>query len=268
MKCRLCDLPRELRSSHIIPKSFYRDLKKNSGQLMLILGDEDTPNIPVNADPKEALLCAVCEDYLNINFEKYGTRLFKSSKGVKKSRNYIEFNGFRYTEYYLFLISILWRASISSIKEFAAIELLKEIENLMRTCILSKSIKLDDNINLDHFIKISIFRVVDSEKIIDDNIIKNILLEPNFCAEENPNDGLAYYFMVNGFFISYFFYVGNTIYDMKSKKIHGQLENRQQIKIPKVELRNLKPLNNVFSSLIKKASKKNERIQNLKTSHY
>ncbi|WP_305817385.1 hypothetical protein [Photobacterium leiognathi] len=253
MNCRLCGKDEVLQKSHIIPKSYLKGLKNGNGQLMSVTCDETTIPKKINSDPKEDLLCRSCEQFLSDNYEKYGTRLFKSSRGVKKTKKYIEFNGFKYTEYYLFLISILWRASISSLEEFSNVRLQEKIESILATSIKNKSIKLQTSLNLDHFIRISVLRVVDSNTGVSDEVIRSVLLHFGVEHGKTAKDGMVYYFMISGFLIGYFLSVDEDIHDIRTKRIVGQLVNRTQIKIPKVELTDLKQVNEGFKAIYKKS---------------
>lgn len=253
MNCKLCGEESVLQKSHIIPKSYLKGLKKGAGQLMLVVCDETTPPKRTNSDPKEKLLCRNCERFLSDNYEKYGTRLFKSSRGVKKARKYVELNGFKYTEYYLFLISILWRASVSSLDEFSNVQLQDQLENILASAIKNKSIKLQTSLRLDHFVRISVLRVVDSKSGISDDVIRSVLLHFGVEHGETVQDGMVYYFMISGFLICYFLSVGKEIHDVRTMRIRRQLVNRTQIKIPKVELSDLKQVYDSFKVVYEKA---------------
>ncbi len=253
--CKLCEKAKSLQKSHIIPRSYFKSLKSGNGQLVSIICDEDSKPKISNIDPKESLLCRECEQFISLNYERYGTRLFKSGNGVKKAKSYIEFSGFKYTEYYLFLITILWRASISSLDDFSNVKLDERIESLLLTCINNKSIKMNTSLKLDHFIRISVLRVVDSSGQVDDDLIKKMMI--NFGCERghNARDGIMYYFMVDGFLIGYYLNVEEDIHKVRTFQIYGQLKNRPQIKIPKAEITELKQINDALNSAIMKSKK-------------
>jgi hypothetical protein len=253
MSCRLCGGAEALQNSHVIPRSYFRGLKSGNGQLILVTCDATTIPKKSNSDPKEKLLCRSCELFLSENYERYGTQLFKRSRGVKKAKNYVEFNGFKYTEYYLFLISILWRASVSTLKEFSSVKLHKKFEIILASCIRDKTMKLNTSLRIDHFIRISVLRVVDTQIGVDDDVIRNLLLHFGVENGDTPEDGIVYYFMISGFLICYFFYVGSDMHDVRTMRISGQLLNRSQIKIPKVELSNLKQVHTALKAVYEKA---------------
>lgn len=253
MVCKLCGSKKPLQLSHIIPKSYFRALKSGNGQLVSVTCDSDSVPKKSNTDPKEKLLCRECEQFLGEKYEQYGTRLFKSSRGIKDTKNYIELNGFKYTEYYLFLISILWRASLSSLKAFSNVALEQKLEDLLASCIRAKSLKLNTSLKLDHFIRISVLRVVDTKCGLDDNIISKVLMHFGVEAGGAPQDGLVYYFMIDGFFIGYYLAVGSDIHATRTLRIRGQLINSCEIKIPKIEVSELKQVYETFRVISIKA---------------
>ncbi|MDD9200789.1 hypothetical protein [Aliivibrio sp. S2MY1] len=253
MVCKLCGGKDPLQKSHIIPKSYLRGLKQGNGQLVSIVCDDESPPKKVNSDPKEKLLCRNCEQFISDNYEKYGTRLFKSSQGVKKARRYVELNGFKYTEYYLFLISILWRASVSTLTTFSNIELTERVEDALASCIRNKSIKINTSLKLDHFVRISVLRVIDTKCGVDDDVIQSAFLHLGVEAGKTPKEGLIYYFMINGFLICYHFGTETDLHTIRTKRLAGQLLNRSQIRIPKVEISDLKQVHDAFDNAYNKS---------------
>lgn len=255
-KCKLCNTEQELEKSHIIPRSYFKSLKSGNGQLVSILCDDTAIPKLSNTDPKERLLCKVCEDLLNVNYEGYGTQLFKKHRNVKKTKDFIEFSGFKYTDYYLFLVSILWRASISTLADFSNVKLGPEFEKIIGKCIHNKSLEIGAPLKIDHFIKISVLRVIDSSNRIDDDIIKKIMI--NFGMEHGKSalEGMIYYFMIDGFLITFFLSVGKNLQDIQTSKVFAQLLDLEKIRIPKAEITDLKQINDAFNIIINSASKK------------
>ncbi|MDC5722803.1 hypothetical protein [Vibrio europaeus] len=64
----------------------------------------------------------------------------------------------------------------------------------------------------------------------------------NFGIErgDTGQDGMTYYFMIDGFLIGFYLNVEKDIHDVRTLRIAGQLKNRKQIRIPKVEIVKLK----------------------------
>ncbi len=249
----MCGSEEEIRKSHIIPRSYFKYIKSSDGQLVRVTIDDATSVSNTNGNPTEFLLCSKCEQFISAEYEKYGTRLFKDSKNVQKAKTYITFNGFKYKQFYLYLISILWRASISSLPEFKSVNLHEELNDILRQHLINKTIKINTSYRLDHFIKISVLRMIDSTNSINDDIIKSILMTINIDRSPDNKSDFAYYFMVDGFLIIYYINLSNDPHTIRTKKIYGQLKDRTQISIPKEEIHNLKQISDAFSALIEKS---------------
>jgi hypothetical protein len=260
--CSLCKLQKELQNSHIIPRAYYKSLKGRSGQLITINKSKNEASLLEvklsNADPKEKLLCWDCEQLLSANYEQYGTRLFKDYRNVQKTKDNVVFNQFRYKEFYLFLISILWRASISSLQQYEHILLGKEINELLRVCLKENKIKINSSIKLDQFIKISLIRIVDKTDQLSDEDIKNTLFDLSFEKGATIDDGILWYMMVEGFLIVYYFSTEEDLNSAKARKNYAQITNKQKLIIPISDICNFSQLSNGFISITKHAVKHNK----------
>lgn len=247
--CRLCETEKELQLSHIIPRSFIRRSKKN-GQTVLFTAGEGAKT--GNYDPKEYLLCHECEQYISKEFESYGIDLLKNRNNVKKVENGVIFNDFNHNKFYLFLISILWRASISTIPTFKHIDLCSEFNDLIRFCILNNTLKIQTSIRLSHVVKISILRVVDEKGDLGDELLKGALFNLDY---ESHQDEIYYYFMVDGFLIVYNFTLHNDIHELRCKRIYAQLTNTSRLFVPRCDFRKLSQIYNAFSSMANEVKK-------------
>lgn len=250
LKCKLCNTEQKLEKSHIIPRSYFKSLKSGTGQLVSVLCNDIAKPKLSNTDPKEKLLCRNCEQFLSVNYEGYGTQLFKKHKNVIKTKDYIEFSGFKYTDYYLFLVSILWRASVSTLPDFSNVKLGPEFEQIIGKCVRDKSLEVGASLKIDHFVKVAVLRVIDSSNRIDDDIIKKLLV--NFGVERGKSalEGMMYYFMIDGFLITFFFNVSKSLQDVQSSKIFAQLHDLETIRIPKAEIIDLKQINDALNVMI------------------
>jgi len=234
-------------------------LKGKSGQLFIASTDESIRAKLSNADPKEKLLCWKCEQHIGSSFEQYGTRLFKDHRKVTRTKEVVIFNQFRFKEFYLFLISILWRASISSLPRYEHIDLGKELNNLLRHCIKENKIKIQTSLRLDHFFKISVIRIIDKTKQLNDNEIKKTLFDFNFEKGASLDDGMLWYFMVDGFLIIYHLSPEKDIHTIRTKRNYAQITNKQRMVVPISDIANFKQLVTGFSSITKQAIAHNNR---------
>ena len=257
--CSLCNCQNKLQESHIIPRSYFKSLKGKSGQLFIVSSDESIEPILSNADPKEELLCWGCEQFLNENYESYGTRLFKDHKKVKKTKDVVIFSHFRFKEFYLYLISILWRASVSNLPQYKHVDLGQQLNNLLRHCLREKKIKIQTSLRLDHFFKISVIRVIDKSMQLTDKDIKKVFIDLNFEKGKSSDNGIFWYFMIDGFLIVYHFSPEEDIHSVRTKRNYAQITNKQNLVVPISDISNFSQLSNGFSSLTRQAIDYNNR---------
>jgi len=251
--CQLCEEPAALRESHVIPRSYYRRLKKEgggSGQLVSIKYDGNSPPAKSNSNPTEKLLCSTCEKFLDREYEKYGTRALISAKNTTVFEDYINVKNFKYKKAFLYFASILWRASISMLPEFQRANLTPKLNEHLRRCIKGRTFRIDKNLSLNDYLRISVLRVVDKEGVIEDSIIKNMLMTFGVEPGSESEVTLLYYFMVDGFVVCYLFYA-HGVGSRPVTPMSGVLVNRNRIKIPKVDVTELKQIHEAFSYVSK-----------------
>lgn len=250
--CKLCLKEGELQQSHIIPRSYFKRMKKDHGKIMVI--QEGKKSIIGNFDPKEPMLCRDCEQFLSISYEHYGIRVLRDHKNFRKNSNHIVIASFQYERFYLYLISILWRASIAKHMHYDTVQGSDNLDDLLRYCIAQEKIRINklSGLRLDHFIKISVFRIVDSTGNISDEIIKVLL--SNFTQRRSDTfRGVMWYFIVEGFIIFYNFCVGKDLHEIRTMTFLSQLTKGSHQKIMKAEITQSKILTDLFNSIIEAA---------------
>lgn len=147
--CKLCDLERPLCKSHIIPKAFFRDAKASEPDRGLNMVTQERIEIGKMAGEYERLLCRDCETLVG-RYDDYGIRFFRQEVGVRLGKlgdemvpkdidiiDEIDLTGLR-----IFIISVLWRASISSRPFFANVQL-GPFEHIAKQIILDKNLLTD-----------------------------------------------------------------------------------------------------------------------------
>ena len=124
MKCHLCLQERELCESHIIPEFFYRDSYDDKHK-MSILKEQDPRIYRSFKGEYEKLLCPDCERFLNRTYENYFDNFWYSKRTLPAyyHHNIFVVKGIDWIKFRLLMLSILWRASISSRKTFSKISL-------------------------------------------------------------------------------------------------------------------------------------------------
>ena len=141
MKCKLCLQERKICKSHIIPEFLYKQGYDENGQMhVLKKGNSKPKNLQHNLDVYEKLLCADCEEnLLNKKYEKYFHKIWYLDKILPTiaTSDFFEIPKLDYASFKLFHLSILWRASISSLAPFAMVSLGNEQEELIRQMLLN-----------------------------------------------------------------------------------------------------------------------------------
>ena len=142
MICRLCLKDRKLADSHIIPEFIYKSMYDKNHRF-LEMPDVDVGKVGYQQKGyREQLLCFGrdgCENRLNHYYEQYARKLFVDSLPPPESPNSkrLVFKSLKYGRFKLFILSVLWRASISSHPMFERINLGDVHEEKIRLLLLA-----------------------------------------------------------------------------------------------------------------------------------
>lgn len=141
MNCRLCDVEKPLRESHIIPRFFYKPMEWNEKNFRYQILRTHSDNIITDQGGiKERLLCEDCEQIFS-RFENYINRTLYGGieltfRNLSNRRWLI--SGLHYNKFKLFQLSILWRASVSSQEFFESVRLGVKHETQIRQMLLNQ----------------------------------------------------------------------------------------------------------------------------------
>jgi len=164
MQCRLCLEDKDLQGeSHIIPQSMYRQVKGKEGYFHKIKRDtlkEYRSGKSLRefrtGEYESDILCATCEkEILNKRYEDYALKVLQVIDGKLKPfkdikiEQYTNRNGMsgkriiniNYSKFKLFLLSILWRASIAKRDLFTQVKLGDNHEEIIRKMLLDEDPK-------------------------------------------------------------------------------------------------------------------------------
>jgi len=159
IKCRLCKQEKKLIDAHIIPDFMYEYIFASGGIVKTSSKFKKSRKIPTGVYDS-TILCGECDnDIINRKYENYASKIYKvlsrklakfgSIKVGKKVKRagmaYTPITGLDCQRFKLFLLSILWRASISS-QDFCSNVKLEEHEEIIRGMI-----KKEDKKKLDSF---------------------------------------------------------------------------------------------------------------------
>ena len=138
-KCALCLGSEPLVNSHVIPKFFYKPLRDEKGRFERYPLKKGVK--PLQDGLKEPLLCGQCEQHLANNFETYSIKVLNNPVGlpcfIMENTSNIPFlrigiADVDYKKFRLFQLSILWRASVSTLPDFSEVNLGKHEEILRK----------------------------------------------------------------------------------------------------------------------------------------
>lgn len=139
-RCRLCHHDRQLRNSHIVPEFLYDDLYNSKGHAMVITELGNRGWEPLQHGAKEHLFCENCEQHFNKYYEEPFLAQWVSAIPLPNpwNGNGIHWARFDYALFKLFHLSVLFRASVSSLPPFAIVSLVPHEEKL-RELLLSRN---------------------------------------------------------------------------------------------------------------------------------
>ena len=206
MKCRLCLKDKKLINSHIIPECFYTPIYDDRHHLNLV------STFPLKEKFKqkglrEKLLCEDCDNSLS-PYEKYVREVFYGGVEIQvnEMKNLILLHNIDYNKFKLFQLSLLWRASISSLDFFSEINLSKSPhEEKLRKMIILKN--PGEQHEYGCFI---IMPIWEEKKVIDDFIAK-----PEYLNK--IDDHRMYRFILGGCF--WIFFVSSHTINIAYKNI-------------------------------------------------
>lgn len=146
--CKLCQKEKELiKRSHIFPNFMYRGIPNAKGQINVINSDHPYQRKTAQSGAHEKfILCASCDNEVLGTLERYASNHLYHQPFLKDSKEFrqvllkgdigaIECCNIDYLQFKLFLLSLLWRASVSEEGLFINFKLSQEAEEFVRKAI-------------------------------------------------------------------------------------------------------------------------------------
>lgn len=204
MKCKLCLEEKQLlRKSHIIPDFMHKGLRDEDNKFFLVnIENYSKSEKKYTGEFESNILCQECDNKVIGQYETYAHKILYGGK-LSKGEN-IEFEnqknesglistcvkGIDYKKFKLFLLSLLWRSSISGRKFYSRISLGPH-EEIIRKMILSG----DPGNQMDYSCFISTY-LNNKDKLSPDFIGQPIRVK--------NSDGTKYFFLIGGFVYIFF----------------------------------------------------------------
>lgn len=124
MICKLCHAEAELKNSHIISEFQYKPLYDEKHRFCVVSIDPKQKEYFEQKGFREELLCGSCETKLS-RWESYAKKVIFGEEAFFENRigRHVLLGGISYLEFKLYLLSLLWRMSVSKLKHFSEVSL-------------------------------------------------------------------------------------------------------------------------------------------------
>ena len=187
-RCRLCQIEKELCFSHIIPEFVYLPIYDENIHRFVTIpkGKNKYEQMGI----REYLLCDNCDRTIIGNWETYSSPIIKSIQHLNIAQNGDQYiiQNVKYADFKLFQLSLLWRASVASVKMFENIDI-GEHEEVIRNMLLSNNPGAPEQYGCMMF-------VLDDTKYLQKTI---------WSPVEDTIDGFTVYRFLTGRIFWYFF---------------------------------------------------------------
>lgn len=193
--CKLCNKPKVLQRSHVIGRSVFKHLlKESNGNFAYITLVKENKIEKTNDHWALPMLCACCESMLNQRYENYSLWALKNKQnGVKHKikENYLQIQNINQYRLIMYVVSIFWRAIHSEHRVFKHLHMPVEIENYLKNCILGNTV-LNKKL-----IYIRIFKLVNTTHILSNLPLNKFITN---IVQIKQKDNLSFYTIFEGYY--------------------------------------------------------------------
>ena len=118
-QCALCLRDRPLLRSHIIPEFMYEAVYDQKHRFRIIYTGAEYKERWAQKGLREPLLCEICEGQIS-SYERYVSLIFSGAINTtaERERQFQKISGLDYSQFKLFALSVLWRASATDLPFF------------------------------------------------------------------------------------------------------------------------------------------------------
>ena len=221
--CALCLEFKDLKHSHAIPNSFFKELTKGSDgkkglQAIVVTGDSDTYAKRTNESWWTEQLCLDCEQRINQKYEKYCLAHLRGQRGRKiRHDGGITFKEFDLEKLQLFSLSIFWRAANSEHPSYSRVFIPEPWNDELRKHILDeRPVPLG-------LATVKVSHLKDKRKngIITDKALTEIIMTP---FHRLLNNRISFFFIMEGFLVEI-----STLWRFRERQVRGVLNPKQNI---------------------------------------
>ena len=231
-ECRLCKKESDLCKSHIFPEYMYSHCYDDNHSFMEFTAEDGRYNKRRRKGIYEYLLCKKCEEIIQ-EYEDYGKRiLYEDAKPeIEESKQPYTNESYNYRLFKLFVLSLLWRSSISTQDSFKLASLGKYEEELR--IVLLNGLEL----------AVNNYPICMYQTHIGGQPSDGVFME--IYPSKSKYDGRAIYqFVADGIF----FFVGVGVNTLKTFR-HGSWVNPERLQIGYDDLTSLSSFVDLFVRL-------------------
>lgn len=198
--CKLCLNKKTLRRSHVIPNAIFKRLFRENQGKAIIFSDEESSWLEYSSDSWwEPLLCEECESLINRSYEQYALAALRNSLRsvvVQRVGEGIVFSSIDTVRIQLFIVSMMWRAAVSTLPVYSKVYLPPVWEKEIRDCLLKQK-KLRSSL-----VSIRMSRLSDgTPNGFSLESLKSLIVSPLF---RDHGRNFSFCFVVEGFFLEVF----------------------------------------------------------------
>jgi hypothetical protein len=221
-KCRLCLQVRPLVASHIIPNFQLKGLKKIEGHFYELSTNQSVPERKQQRGFTERLLCAECDNRRLQKNEDYFARVWTHGKLPEPQQHgrFLIFREHDYKRCKNFLLSILWRMSVSSLDIFNEVSLGPKHEEVLRARLLADR-EFDERE----------YAITVTAPFIEERLYEDFMLQPDSARLDGNR---IYRCVIAG--MLYTFFVGSA---PLRPEVHALSLRREEFPIAKMDVKEI-----------------------------
>lgn len=230
--CRLCLRVMPLVDSHIIPNFQFKGLKKVEGHFYELSTNQSVPERKQQRGFTERLLCVECDNLRLQKNEDYFARLWTRGPLPEPQQHgrFLIFRNHDYKRCKNFLLSVLWRMSVSSLDIFNEASLGRKHEEVLRTGLLADR-EFDERE----------YAVTVTAPFIDGRLYEDFMLQPDSARLDGNR---VYRCVIAG--MLYTFFVGSA---PLRAEVHALSLRRDEFPIAKMEVKEIPFLAHAMSRI-------------------
>lgn len=219
MECKLCKQNKKLIKAHIIPDFMYGTMYGEKHTIVQVsLDNTSDKKVMQTAHYDKNILCATCDNEVIGSYERYASKIMSNNalfeerinnEGVKHYETSID-----YTMFKLFLLSILWRSSITTLPFFKHLSIGHYEEKVRRMLLHKQSLTSE------------VFPMTVIKVTPDKEGHSKVVIDPITTTGSEP---LYSVFVINGFVYS--FLLDDNISDFEFDSFAVKEDNRLIIPI-------------------------------------